>query len=329
MKYNDLVERYIYAVTMRLPGKTGGDVAKELRSIISDMLDERCGDAEPTEAEVRAVLTELGTPSELADKYNPDSKGCLIGGIYFRQYKLVLKIVLISVTFGMTIAGTIASIMAQESWHVAFAEWLGVIINSLAGAFTFVTLLFAFFYHKGVKISVQTDSLDDLPPVPKRKATIPMHDPIVSIVFSIIFAVIFLAAPQIFCVIVVNNGTFISVLNADVIRGVWYLIASLTALSIIKDSVKLIDGRYTRRLMLVTVLTNLLSVGLSFWWLMNDKLLNPKLIDSLSEEFTGDSAILVNIVSNLQYILLGIIVFSLITDIVSTVVKTIKYAENR
>lgn len=328
MKNNELVDRYIYAVTMRLPNKTSGDVAKELRSIISDMLDERCGEAAPTEQDIKAVLTELGTPSELADKYDADCKKSLIGGIYFTQYKLVIKIVLISVAFGMTIAGTVASIMAQETWYVAFAEWLGVIINSLAGAFTFVTLLFAFFYHKGVKISVQADSLDDLPPVPKHNATIPRHDPIVSIVFSVIFAVIFLAAPQIFCVVVADNGTFIPILNADVMRGVWYLIICLTALSIIKDSVKLIDRSYTRRLMVVTVVADLMSVGLSFWWLMNDKLLNPKLIESLSKIFTDESAVLVRIVSNLQYILLGIIVFSLLVDIVSTVVKTLKYKEN-
>ena len=65
----ELTGRYIYAVTRRLPKKQRGDVAKELESIISDMLEERCGPITPTEHDLRVVLTELGTPSELARKY--------------------------------------------------------------------------------------------------------------------------------------------------------------------------------------------------------------------------------------------------------------------
>ncbi len=327
MKENELIERYTYAVTKHLPRKTSVDVAEELRSIVADMLEERCGENEPSELEVKAVLTELGTPSELADKYSPDGEKCLIGGIYYNQYKLVLKIVLISVAFGMAIAGTVASIMGQEVWYVAFGEWIGVIINSLAGAFTFVTLLFAFFYQKGVNISIQADSLDDLPPVPVHKATIPMHDPIVSIVFSIIFAVVFLGAPQVFCLVIADGNKIIPALNAEAIRSAWYLIIALTALSIIKDSVMLIDRRYTRRLMLVTVIADILSVGISFWWLMNDKFLNPKMIESLPELFTGDIEFIVRIVSNAQYILLGIIVLSLLAEMLTTIVKSVKYAE--
>ena len=41
---NDLIERYIYAVTKRLPQKVQKDISDELRTLIDDMLAERCGD---------------------------------------------------------------------------------------------------------------------------------------------------------------------------------------------------------------------------------------------------------------------------------------------
>ena len=65
---NDLIERYLYAITRRLPAKQCADVAEELRTLISDMLDERCGNLPPTAKDVRVVLTELGTPGEVVRK---------------------------------------------------------------------------------------------------------------------------------------------------------------------------------------------------------------------------------------------------------------------
>lgn len=76
---NDLTERYIYAVTRRLPRKQREDVSMELRGLIDDMLDERCGDVVPTEKDIRVVLTELGTPQELYARYDEEADKCLIG----------------------------------------------------------------------------------------------------------------------------------------------------------------------------------------------------------------------------------------------------------
>ena len=50
---NDLIERYLYAITRHLPSAQRSDVAEELRTLISDMLDERCGSLPPTAKDVR------------------------------------------------------------------------------------------------------------------------------------------------------------------------------------------------------------------------------------------------------------------------------------
>ena len=107
---NDLIERYIYAVTKRLPQKVQKDISDELRTLIDDMLVERCGELVPEEKDIRVVLTELGTPEELYEKYNPDNKKCLIGSPYYSTYKYVLKIVMICTIFGIILANIISGI---------------------------------------------------------------------------------------------------------------------------------------------------------------------------------------------------------------------------
>lgn len=78
---NDLRERYIYAATRGLPRARRADIEQELRTLIDDLLEERCAGREPTEKDLRVVLTDLGTPAEIREKYNPrPARGCKVTG---------------------------------------------------------------------------------------------------------------------------------------------------------------------------------------------------------------------------------------------------------
>ena len=82
---NELIDRYVYAVTRRLPARLRNDIDKELHSLIEDMLEARCGGLMPEDRDVRVILTELGTPSELAMRYMPEGRDHLIGPAYYSQ----------------------------------------------------------------------------------------------------------------------------------------------------------------------------------------------------------------------------------------------------
>ncbi len=182
---NDLIERYIYAATKRLPDKIKDDVSEELRALIDDMLSERCENVTPQDKDIKIVLTELGTPNELYEKYNPDTKNCLIGSPYFSNYKYVLKIILICVGIGITISTVISKVMtipenyqtysytltlsSPDFWIDLFKDLLISLPSALIWVFAFITLLFAFFYHKDIKID-SSENLDNLPPNPQKKA---------------------------------------------------------------------------------------------------------------------------------------------------------------
>lgn len=70
----EMIERYIYAVTQKLPQAQRKDIADELQGLIEDMLEGRVGGDNIKKSDVVEVLLELGSPRELADKYRSSKK---------------------------------------------------------------------------------------------------------------------------------------------------------------------------------------------------------------------------------------------------------------
>ena len=119
MVKNDLIDRYIYAVTKHMKSVMKKDVAADLETIIQDMLEERCEDVIPTERDIKVVLTELGTPNELASKYKGEIQDCLIGQPYYSLYVYVLKIVTACISGGMLLAQIMAALTSHTIWYIA------------------------------------------------------------------------------------------------------------------------------------------------------------------------------------------------------------------
>lgn len=186
--HQDLIERYIYAVTKTLPARMREDVEKELHSLISDMLEERCQDMPPTEHDVLVVLTELGRPAELAAKYRPERASYLIGPGYYAAYKFLLGLVLAAVAFGLAVASVITACAAAQPWYLALGQYLAQTFQALLCSFGGITLAFAVLERKGVRMNLGEQDIAHLPPVPKKQERIPKAEPIVGIVFCILFA---------------------------------------------------------------------------------------------------------------------------------------------
>ena len=100
-----------------------------------------------------------------------------------------------------------------------------------------------------------------------------------------------------------------------------------SVVGIIRDVVRLIEGRYSKKVMITTVAANIISGFLSLWWLMNDRIMNPKFADNISKIFNNESTFIINIFSNFQYFFLGLIIFALLLDILVTVFKYLKNKE--
>lgn len=317
----DLIERYIYAVTKRLNKKQRDDVAQELRTLIDDMLTERCGERIPAEKDVRIVLTELGTPQELYSQYAEDANACLIGQPYYTTYKFVMKIVLGAVAAGMTISSVILQILEPQQVLGAIASWLAYVWEGMLGSFAIVTLLFTFFYQKRIRIT-EPFNFDDLPSVPKKTEVISKWECIAGIGFSIVFAVLFLVTPQVFSVI--HDGVMVSLFDTVAIRNSWLLILAFSACGIGREVVQLVEGRYNTKVMVTALVTDAVSAVLCICWLKGFDVMNQTFLANMETIFTGESSIVYRMFANFDTFFLGIMLFALALDAVDVTVRTLR-----
>lgn len=176
--------------------------------------------------------------------------------------------------------------------------------------------------HRGVKLE-QPFNFDDLPPVPKKKQEISKWDCVFGIGAIIIFLVVFLAVPQVFCVIYGEDGELVPIFNAQTIQATWYLIVLFGLLGIIRETVKLMERRYNRRVMVTSIVTNIFSGILSIWWLTTENLVNAAFVTKKSILFEGEGAFIASVIADFQYFFLGIVLVALVLDTVSAVVKSI------
>lgn len=319
----DLIERYIYAATHRLQKGKQEDVARELRGLVEDMLLERCGDNTPEEKDVRVVLTELGSPQELYEKYDENSGKCLIGQPYYTTYLFVMKIVLLAEGLGLTISAGIMALMEPGTVWAGIGNWLSMLYNGSLSAFAIVTLLFAFFYRKHIPLS-QPFNFDDLPPVPQKKEIISKWDCIVGICISVVFATVFLAFPQILGAYLPGKGGLIPLFDVDMIHKTWYLILLFSLCGIVQECVKLQERRYNRRVLMTTVIANGTTGVLTVWWMAGFDLMNPAFIEKMREILGENGGITLGIFHHFQAFFTGFILFALALDTIETVVKTRK-----
>ena len=328
MVKNELIDRYIYAVTKHMKSAMKKDVAAELETIIQDMLEERCEDVIPTGHDIKVVLTELGTPAELASKYKGETQDCLIGQPYYSLYVYVLKIVTACIIGGMLLAQIMAALTSHTIWYIAIYRTIGGIFGGILTGFAFVTLLFAFFYKKGIKMNGLNDGIDNLPPVPKKATRISKVDAIVGIIFSVIFTLVFLVCPQILCIAFVRNGVGVyePLFNLEYIRQTWYLILAFGILGVVKESVRFIDGSYTKRVMFVTIITNLMDGALTIVWLLNDKIMNPEFFEGIEQLFGESAEVISQVFIHFNKVFLAIVIFALAINCIETVVKAVKYS---
>jgi hypothetical protein len=328
---NGLIERYVYAVAYHLPRKIREDVEKELGSLISDMLEARCNGAAPSEADVKAVLSELGTPEQLASKYSGDEKASLISGTYFLAYKKALSIALPIPAICIFFANLI-TVLIREKRTDALAFILKLIDSSLIGAvaaafqsFAAITLVFAVLERKKAVLS-DGDILSALPPVPMPRARIKRHEPIANICWNIFAAALFLGFPQAIGAWSPEIG-WIPALDAQALRSFWAIVVLWAAFGIAKEAVKLIEGSYTKRVAAATAIANLAAAIASSAVFARARVMNPIFAPAFAGLAGEGGSAISALLGNLNLIMLGTVLFSLALDTGVAFWKLWRYAQ--
>ena len=318
---NDLIERYLYAVTKRMNPKIREDVKNELSCLIEDMLMERCGDVVPTEKDIRVVLTELGTPQELYAKYADDADQCLIGQPYYSAYKYILKIVLGGVLVGCTIVCLILQLLEPQNLFAALEKWIEMTSEGLVSGFALITILYAFYQRKGIKM--ESYNLDELPAVPNKKEEISRTDCIFSIGACVVLMVLLLAAPEYLIGYWGPEGV-IPLFDSAVLGKCWYLLLIFGTMEISRSAVRLMEGSYNKKVLIVSLVTNCIGALSAILMLTRPDLVNPEFVTHVKAVFVDEPDFIRNIFIHFQPFLLTVILIAFAADTAKTIIKYLK-----
>lgn len=328
MSNEELIKRYVYAVTELLPKDCRDDVEKELTSSIDEMLEARCGEITPTEQDVRVVLAELGTPEELAQKYDTDSVGHLIGGIYYMKYKRVMKYALLATAIGMALAAAVGITFENggKSIFEGIGEWIGRIFDCVLCAFAVVTTAFAILERK--KVSLSGTSVDTLPKVPEKKDKISAADCVIEIILTVFCTAFVLWLGGYITIGHVGDTTdfkAIALFNTEAVRGVWILPVLWAAATVVCETVKLITGRYNLAVMITTIATNAVIIVCSSIFLLSSGVFNTEWLVELAHSLPADShEVIVPLFENIGAFIFLCVVLGCLSDVIKSTVRTIK-----
>ena len=145
---SELIERYVHQVGRYLPGKERDEIQAELRSQIQDQLEDRYEGA-PTQADVAAVLKELGDPRRMAASYGGEQY--LIGPDLYPVMMMVLRRGWVIVPPVAILVRLLAVLFGDESSNL-----IDLLLETAAGAFQataiftgIVVIIFAILQHSG------------------------------------------------------------------------------------------------------------------------------------------------------------------------------------
>lgn len=319
-----LIDRYIFAVTQKLPEKQRDDIARELGGLIEDMLAERAEsrgeNAQPDDADIEAVLTELGNPSVLAAKYSGRPR-YIVGPEHYDTYIFVLKIVLAASVFGSLVALAVHYAAAPPQYvGEVFGSVIGTVISSLFGAFGWITLIFALaeYFVKDTRADYLKGRKwrpSDLPDAPKKYEPIKKAGPVCGIVVITVLTIFLNFAAGRF--VVSTSGVTVPVFS-PVFGAYLPLIDVCLLLWITKAVLKLVFGCYNLRLIVSSAVISSAAFVLAVIAFSNTAVWNGDAV-RLFEKANGIRAS--SGADILSWTVVGIIIFVYVIDMVTTAVR--------
>ncbi|GIP37104.1 hypothetical protein J31TS4_03840 [Paenibacillus sp. J31TS4] len=287
----ELISRYIYAVTRRLPEKQRADIEQELRGLIEDMLEVRLEQGETKEEAADAVLRELGEPRALAARYGGGTR-YLIGPELFPIYLSILRISAAATAIALSVSFFIRFLTSPALIDELFADFGMSLLGGAFQIFTWVTLTFAFLEYAVAKEGKPLRqgkggkkpwSPADLPPVPAERKDIKRCDAVAGIIFTVLFLVVCTVQTDALGIYFLSGEQrgIVPFFEQSVIQSFLPLIWLLALLAIGRDSLKLIKRTWTWQLAVVHLLVNAAALGLFALMLQDGAVWNAHFLEGL------------------------------------------------
>lgn len=254
----NLIDRYIHEVGRRLPRKNRSDIQTELRSLLTDTLEDRT-QGEPSEDDIVALLQEFGPPQKVAASYAPEGQ-YLIGPALYPLFRMVVGIALAAVLGAQILALGVGFIF--DNTLIQPLEALAGLFSSLPATFGSVVIVFAILQWFDVRPESQDEPWDprSLPQI-EDSQEVNRGERIFGIIAGSVLLALLLAFPDRIGVYTSPGGAFFA--NPIIVQYLGLISFSLLA-SIALDIYLLWQGRWSTLSRVVRLAANLLSMAVLY-----------------------------------------------------------------
>lgn len=317
-----MIDRYIYAVTKELPKKLKNEIGSELKALIEDMMDGMTNTLSEEE-KTDKVLRELGSPKELANRYRGKER-YLIGPKYFDKYLFVMKIVVLSIFVGISVASGSGVIFSTASIAEMIGGYISTLFFAILQGAAWVTGIFALLEYNEISVEtgMETEEWEpsQLPELPDEKALISRGESVFAIMITTIILTLFFFLPEMIGIYYKADGEagFIPLFNMEGLAPFKVIIFLVFTFNIMIELIKIIKGRWTMKIAIITTVLNVISAGLFVNVIYNTNIWNSEIVQKFEQytPITFERAILLTT---------AIIIIVTMVESVSALYKAIKY----
>lgn len=302
-----LIDRYIGEVKRRLPANEREDIGQELRSTLEDMLP-----VGYTEEEERELLMKFGNPAVLAGKYRSQPM-YLIGPRYFDLYITLLKII-ISIVFTVVLVILIITTIFSGIGETSVLNVIGNLIGkSFSAAFDvafnvlfWVTLVFVII--EWTDRASQTagkrpfdwpgkswtpDELKKIQETPKKKL-IARSEPAFDLIWTVIWVSVYFNTDHLVGIYEEGSGGIelvTPIFDQAVLLSYWPFVLLVILLQVVMDIWKWRQRRWDKKLALLNLVAQTLSVLVFILVFRNSEVFAPEFLSRLEGIFGSLNAL--------------------------------------
>jgi hypothetical protein len=288
---SEWIKRYIHAVGKEFSEPQRSEIEKEIRLLIDDMLDARTADRSVTDEDIKAVLSELGNPELMADKYR-DRKRYLIGPEIFPSYISILKLVGMALGIAMVVLFAMQVLITPDRILQVFVSTLTTALSAVMQGFAWVTLGFAVAERlrpADAKLDLDEPKewkVSDLPELPETRYRIPRAEAIWSITFALIFGMIFTFGAHLlgaWFIVVGQPMMVVPVFDVQVFLSYLPYLWGLILFDIALEIGKYHYGRWTVLLAGVELINHICHLAVGLMMFSNPLIWNPNFMSQLAQ----------------------------------------------
>ncbi len=270
----EILDRYLYEVEKYLGKKGKDEVLNDIKSSVMVLTDEKTSKGTAEAEALRASLVEMGSPLDLARKYDP-GLGYIIGPKLFKLYRIIVGFSILGISIGFATT-MIIQLSFDPGMNVGLAimRLLGQIMTAALSAIGAVTIVF-YIIQKYIPQDAFSDEAwnpDNLPELPKKAEIISRTGRIIGIIAMVIFIFIFNFYPDMIGVFYkVDSGPYVfeSLLTAENMGPYLIILNPLWFLAVVVNVYVLIKGKRTLKPKILESVA-LIGVFATLWTMFGD-----------------------------------------------------------